>query len=357
MNKPRRFLIVTTAISFTMLFRASAQVAQKGVGNWPGIPRATENMDALKIGWYYDWGTSPVGKTPGIQFVPMIWGHKNVNSNDLAAAAASGAGVLLGFNEPNEKSQSHMTVEQAIADWPHLQATGLRLGSPALGTGDDTKTNGWLAQFMAQIKAHGYRVDFICIHPYQSNFDVSQATEALRKEIELVHNTYRLPVWVTEYGMVNWDTDAYPDADTAARFATSSAALMKDLPYVERYAWYSLIPNQKTLSLANSDGSLNVIGRAWAEARGGVKVGLIPQTPAKAPNYYCTWAAQNYAYGQGTARYPIRRFWKGAAEWCMPMKPRPSHNSSDQTGGRRRFIQMSAGISYFCWMMVIIPAI
>jgi hypothetical protein len=37
---------------------------------------------------------------------------------------------------------------------------------------------------------------------------------------------------------------------------------------VERYAWYSLIPNQNTLSLENSNGTLNVIGRAWAEAAG-----------------------------------------------------------------------------------------
>ena len=202
-----------------------------------------------------------------------------------------------------------MTVEQAIADWPQLQATGLRLGSPAPGTGDDVKTNGWLARFMAQIKAHGYRVDFICLHPYQANFDVAQATENLRREIAYVHETYHLPVWVTEYGMVNWDTSTYPDAATAARFATSSAAMMKSLPYVERYAWYSLIPKQKTLSLASADGSLNVIGTAWAEAAGsavgGATINIVPKQPCTAPNYFCTWEAQNYVYGQGASNIDI----------------------------------------------------
>jgi hypothetical protein len=43
---------------------------------------------------------------------------------------------------------------------------------------------------------------------------------------------------------------------------------MNRLPYVERYAWYSLIPNQKTLSLTSADGSLTVVGRAWAVAGG-----------------------------------------------------------------------------------------
>jgi len=247
---------------------AAVPVAPKGVGNYPGVPNALANLEALKVGWYYDWGTAALGPSPGIQFVPMIWSHDNVTTQELAAAKAAGAGILLGFNEPDVESQSHMTVAQAIADWPQLLATGLRLGSPATGTGDDTKPDGWLAQFMKAIKARGYRVDFICLHPYQARFDVAQATKNLRQEISYVHDTYHLPVWVTEYGMVNWQNNTYPDADTAARFATASAALMKELPYVERYAWYSLIPNQNTLSLENSNGTLNVIGRAWAEAAG-----------------------------------------------------------------------------------------
>jgi hypothetical protein len=75
----------------------------------------------------------------------MIWGQADVTTKELAAAKASGAGVLLGFNEPNVHPQSNMTVEQAIADWPELMATGLRLGSPATGWGDDTDPHGWLA--------------------------------------------------------------------------------------------------------------------------------------------------------------------------------------------------------------------
>lgn len=265
-------------LSVTLCLSASAfaQVAPKGVGNYRGVPRANANMAALHVGWYYNWGTSPNGETRGIQFVPMIWAHANVNPQELHAAIESGAGTLLGFNEPDVQSQSNMTVEQAIADWPQLQATGLRLGSPASGTGDDTQTNGWLARFMAQIKAHGYRVDFICIHPYQANFDATQATDNLRREIAYVHDTYHLPVWVTEYGMVNWQKNTYPDADIAARFATLSANMMNHLSYVERYAWYSLIPNQKTLSLENSDGSLNVIGKAWAEGPGGTDANSAP---------------------------------------------------------------------------------
>jgi hypothetical protein len=248
---------------------ATAQVAPKGVGNYPDVPNAITNLNLLQVGWYYDWGTVAVGQSSGIQFVPMIWAHDNVNPRELKAAIATGAGVVLGFNEPDVESQSHMTVAQAIGDWPQLQATGLRLGSPATGTGDDTRLNGWLAQFMREIKAHGYRVDFICIHPYQSDFSVARAVKNLRQEIIHVHDAYHLPIWVTEYGMVDWTNNTYPDAETAAEFATASAAMMKKLAYVERFAWYSLIPNQKTLSLEDSNGTLNVVGLAWAKAAGG----------------------------------------------------------------------------------------
>ncbi len=264
-------LRTVTALVMSILFStgAAAKVAKKGVGDYAGMPGAVTNLAATRVGWYYDWGTAPVGATPGIQFVPMIWGQKNVTAPELAAAKATGAGILLGFNEPNVHGQSNMTVAEAIADWPQLEATGMRLGSPAVGTGEDVKPHGWLVQFMAQVIAKGYRVDFICLHPYQSALDAVQATKNLRAELEYVHNTYHRPIWVTEYGMVNWDTNANPDAATAAQFATLSATMMDHLKYVERYAWYSLIPNQGTLSLTNKDGSLNDIGTAWQGAPGG----------------------------------------------------------------------------------------
>ena len=44
-----------------------------------------------------------------------------------------------------------MTVDRAIELWPKLQATGLRLGSPAT-TGP---TSPWLVDFMAKAKNKG----------------------------------------------------------------------------------------------------------------------------------------------------------------------------------------------------------
>ena len=55
-----------------------------------------------------------------------------------------------------------MTVQQALDLWPHLTATGMRVGSPATAA-DPSSSGSWLEQFMDGAKARGYRVDFVCV--------------------------------------------------------------------------------------------------------------------------------------------------------------------------------------------------
>ena len=244
---------------------------KKGLGE-AGQPHAAETISDAHVSWYYDWTPRPVaGKLPKrVQFIPMIWELKNLDSKDLAAAKSSGAGTLLAFNEPNERDQANMTVQQALDAWPQLEALNMRLGSPAPGTGDDVKPDGWLAQFMAGARAAGYRVDFICIHPYQSSFDPDQATQDLIKEVKTVHNMYHLPIWVTEYAMANWKTPpTTPVAAVQAKFAAESAKALETLSFVERYAWYGDVSNQPTFSLYNTDGTETTVGAAWKLAPGG----------------------------------------------------------------------------------------
>ena len=271
-----RLLSIMLAIGLIPTLTANAASLKKGIGE-STQPNAVQTISDANISWYYDWGPKPAtGVAPAdVQFIPMIRGLHNLNSDDLKAAKASGAGTLLGFNEPNEKTQANMTVQQALDAWPQLEALNMRLGSPAPGTGDDVKPDGWLAQFMAGAKAAGYRVDFICIHPYQSSFDPDQATRDLIKEVTAVHDMYRLPVWVTEYALANWITSPQtPDAATQAKFAAESAKALEALPFVERYAWYGDVPNQPTFSLYNTDGTPTPVGAAWKAAP--AKAGTMP---------------------------------------------------------------------------------
>ena len=225
---------------------ALCRFPKKGVGEY-AQPDGAKTLSALKVSWYYDWQptTDVAGAPADVQFIPMIWGAKDLNAADLHAAKASGADTLLGFNEPNEKTQSNMTVQQALDAWPQLEALNMRLGSPATGTGDDIKPDGWLARFMAGARARGYRVNFICIHPYQSRFHPDQATKDLVREVTAVHDMYHVPIWVTEYAMAQWGPpQLMPDYATQARFATESAQALEAISFVERYAWYGDLINQ-----------------------------------------------------------------------------------------------------------------
>jgi len=258
-------LLLSASLSSTSLLAASPR---KGVGEYTQ-PHGAQVLAGLKVSWYYDWKPRPdvSGAPADVQFIPMIWGPRNLDEADLEAAKASGAGIVVAFNEPNESSQSNMTVEQALDAWPKLEALGMRLGSPAVGTGDDVKPDGWLARFMTGAKERGYRVDFLCLHPYQSSSDPEVATRDLVRELTEMHERYHLPIWVTEYAIANWGARPNtPDAATEAKFARESTAAMDKLPFVERYAWYGAVADQPNFSTNEDNGKQTPVGKAWSEA-------------------------------------------------------------------------------------------
>jgi hypothetical protein len=213
--------------------------AKKGVSAWrfTGVTAALKDVGAA---WYYTWGSGPDGiaAPAGVQFVPMIWGAKSVTGGELARARQAG-GAMLGFNEPDLAGQADMSVPSALALWPKLAATGLRLGSPAPAFGAATP-GGWFDQFMSGAAARGYRVDFIALHWYGSDFSAA-ATGQLHGYLQAVHDRYHKPIWLTEYALINFSgTPKYPTDAQQAAFIAASTAMLQGLPYVERYAWFSL---------------------------------------------------------------------------------------------------------------------
>lgn len=217
--------------------------AKKGVSTWDFTGVGAALVD-VRAAWYYNWSASPTGGAgTSAEFVPMIWGSGSVNTATLNKAKAAGK-VLLGFNEPDFSSQSNMTVEQALDLWPQLQATGLRLGSPAPAI-NGAKAGEWLDRFITGARGRGYRVDFIALHWYGSDFS-SAAVGQLRGYLQAVYDRYHLPIWLTEYALIKFGaTSTYPTPAQQAAFVTNSTAMMQALPYVERYAWFAL-PTPKT---------------------------------------------------------------------------------------------------------------
>ena len=70
------------------------------------------------VSWLYNWLPEPGWTLPeGVEFVPMIWGKKNLPDIDKVIGRGK---VLLAFNEPERKKQGNITVEVALEAWPKL---------------------------------------------------------------------------------------------------------------------------------------------------------------------------------------------------------------------------------------------
>jgi RNA polymerase sigma factor (sigma-70 family) len=222
---------------------APAQTSsRKGVGAWTfsGDNQALAESGAS---WFYTWSSSSEGlSAPGAGFVPMVWGSGSVTSSTLTQAKDStSCGCMLGFNEPDNSGQSNMTPAQALALWPQLMSTGLQLGSPAVASGGAT-AGGWLDQFMTGAQQAGYRVNFITLHWYGSDFNTTDAVSQLQSYIEAVYNRYHLPIWLTEFALISFANggSTYPSETQQAAFLTAATAMLDSLPYVQRYAWFGL---------------------------------------------------------------------------------------------------------------------
>lgn len=212
---------------------------KKGVSTWQLAGLSTALND-VGVSWYWNWSASPTaGAGQSAEFAPMIWGPGAVTTENLNRAQQNGT-VLLGFNEPDFASQSNMTVEQALELWPRLQATGLRLGSPAPAVGG-AEPGGWLDRFMSGAAQRGYRVDFIALHWYGSDFSAA-AVGHLRGYLEAVWNRYHLPIWLTEFALIRWGSSGavYPSDAEQVAFINGATRMLEDLSFVERYAWFAL---------------------------------------------------------------------------------------------------------------------
>jgi hypothetical protein len=215
----------------------------------------------LKLAWLradgqrldQDWGK--------MRFVPMIWCGADCIA--LPGLMARSGDTLLGFNEPDNPQQANMAVAEALALWPLLQATGRRLGAPAVTTPQMLGPASWLGGFMAGVAARGYQVDFMTVHYYAATPDVG----AFGNFLNQVQAAYRRPVWVTEWALADWNAPGrYSPAEQAA-FLAAAAPMLAALPFVERHAWFCAYPMPQgadiNSALFSHDGAPSGAGAAF----------------------------------------------------------------------------------------------
>lgn len=229
---------------------------------WPGV------VTELRCRWFYTWGgslpTDPPADTP---FIPMVRSrHAQPERIAEVADQARSLGItdLLGLNEPDEAKQDNMSVEEALAIWPMLMETGLRLGSPGCVHPD----NDWMTAFMAGVEKQKLRVDFVCVHSYGG-----PDARAFVRKLTRIHRLYDRPLWITEFAVGDWAAKSLREnkhsPGTVLDFMEEVLPMLEDLDCLERYAWFPARPDSAPLgtsALFDATGTLTPLGELYSEA-------------------------------------------------------------------------------------------
>src|SRR5690242_4276894 len=163
-------------------------VNKKGIAGDPGI-------SLLNVSSWYDWNIDQ-NSSRDLEYVAIeqqpFWPGLGQNWKAL------GINTLLGYNEPDNPTQDAYknltppgSVSDAVARWPGLLGTGLRVGSPAVTDGGRSS---WLYPFISQADAAGRRVDFVAVHYYQAHNPADPsgaASQMYNFLLDIWNNTHR----------------------------------------------------------------------------------------------------------------------------------------------------------------------
>jgi hypothetical protein len=205
--------------------------------------------DAEKVNgtWSYSWSADQ-SSSDGVEYVPMrpklTWpGWTEIYGKQYSTH-------LLGLNEPDHADQHEddnggnvVTVAQALAQWPDMLRSGLRLGSPAC------TDFSWLYAFMDSCKAKNYRVDYVAVHTYWGG----KSAANWYNDLKYIHEKTGRPIWITEWNNgANWTTESWP-TDSLARLQkqlTDITAILNVLDtahFVERYSIYNWVEDKRAM--------------------------------------------------------------------------------------------------------------
>lgn len=246
------FSLCLALCAILILAPADAQTAasrKKGVGLAERHGLGTSQLEALNVGWYYNWGSETALKTTA-QFVPMIFSVKRIG-------ALIKGDTVLGYNEPDHEKQSNIPVKEALAHWPTIEGKAKNVGAPATA-GNPLKSE-WLQEFMKGSP----KVTFITVHWYKG----ADAKHFIR-DMEEIHAKFGKPIWVTEFapqtaGSSEKEPNKFSQAQVS-QFISETIRWMEATPWLERYAWHD--SKAGTSALFDKAGALTETGKHYASA-------------------------------------------------------------------------------------------
>jgi hypothetical protein len=255
---------------------------KKGIGKANGstpedLALAAARIEAVNGSWYYNWNIARNGLVdPAIEYVPMRHNRWWPNLDNLANIGEFGH--LLTYNEPERSGQGNITVEQAIGQWPDLEAAAVQydvlLSSPAPAN----PTHAWLTDFMSEAEALEYRVDFMAMHKYPT----PQNTGSIINGAQYLHDTYGRDVWITEFNAADWNLTGGYTHEQSYTWMAELLYRLESTDYIRRYAvfpWDAALKNGSPrfpagyasyffeMDGTNQTANLTPLGRLYANYR------------------------------------------------------------------------------------------
>lgn len=235
-------------------------------------------INAKKLTWIFNWEMWAPPLLPStIEYVPQVRTEREAPQIEAFLTALHEQGKLhhfLSFNEPDIPSQANLSVPKAVILWheyvrPAKAKFGFRLGSPGMSSAPGGKK--WLLNFFTEIgEVASKEIEFINLHWYGPSVDT------LKGYLEDMHQTFRRPLWLTEFAYTYLQTELpSPTESEAEEFLTKALPMLDACPYLERYAhfgtvrdvgnWVGMANNFVVGEVANQDAKLTRVGRIYTE--------------------------------------------------------------------------------------------
>lgn len=260
---------------------------------------------ALNAAWHYNWNISKDSALDWEYVAIRQQPHWPGLNQDWKARGVS---HLLGFNEPDnpvEDAYKHLdsgSRDTAIAYWPPLLETGLRLGAPAVTDGGKW----WITEFMSKAEAADLRVDYVPVHYYRGYSDPTDANGAALQMyyyLKGIYDIVKRPLWVTEFNNgANWTSTPEPTLEQNRNAIEAMIKMMDEVPWIERYSIYSDVKPVRRTHF--SDGRLTPMGTMYRDHLSPIGYRQEAYGPGKSANAFYPFE-KNFRDDSGNGNYPL----------------------------------------------------
>ncbi|KAJ6599238.1 glycosyl hydrolase catalytic core-domain-containing protein [Mycena vulgaris] len=196
---------------------------------WPnGGANKLSSWKGSKTGLIYSWDANkvPGAEELGFTYAPMLWGWKDVDNFKAKVVE----GYCQDCPRPNEDGQSSMDAWSGIQIWRQymmpLASKGYTLISPAMSSRPNGKD--WIATFMKNCGSD-------CCSTYVTYW----------------HDTYNLPVYVTEYADQDFNGGPQASMDEIWAFMVGATEFMNANSWVKAHCWFGAMEGMDNVNPLN----------------------------------------------------------------------------------------------------------